>query len=426
MMPLPPSIIPESEESSLHPLSEASSGYISTSLSTATLSDVYTLSWDLPPPSPGVDDLEAATDPGHYGGEAQAESGHSALVLKEGACGTVTESTSLQSGHTRPDSSPNAPLAVQLKDQDEELDGPRQEEHEERSLTRHSEEQIHDKDSPQEFLPKTNQTDVLQKEPSDCEASQSGRRLQTATADAEAAPPVCDQTVAPAPEVEPEGPPPETQLPVQDNPTVDEAQRPDTHQSRQDAPKALEPAVDSTTDQGPQVQGTSDSSNPNGTKTSALPSTREEISSNGSAKAGPDPEPSQSKVLPSKPNPFKIQKVKSSDLHSFQGIIKTGEDGSEPSDPDSSLAAGNQLAVPMESLEIISDSEEGDAAGTVLPDWLKEGEFVTVGTNKCGTVRYVGPTDFAEGTWVGVELEAPAGRSTGSQHGPLLHCSRPH
>lgn len=118
---------------------------------------------------------------------------------------------------------------------------------------------------------------------------------------------------------------------------------------------------------------------------------------------------SQSRVEPSKPNPsgtnpFKIQKVKSSDLKSFRPILGMDETASAQVDP------ANSLGVPLENLEIISDSEEGDAAAAAaLPDWLKEGEFVTVGGNKSGTVRYVGPTDFAEGTWVGVELEAPAG-----------------
>uniref|UniRef100_M3ZHX7 Kinesin family member 13B n=1 Tax=Xiphophorus maculatus TaxID=8083 RepID=M3ZHX7_XIPMA len=101
-----------------------------------------------------------------------------------------------------------------------------------------------------------------------------------------------------------------------------------------------------------------------------------------------------SKSSSSAVNPFKIQKVKSSDLKSFQQIV--GEEG-----------------------------EEGDeVASDVLPDWLKEGEFVSVGTNKSGTVRYVGPTDFAEGTWVGVELEVPAGKNDGSVGGKhYFHCN---
>uniref|UniRef100_A0A8D0D5Y4 Kinesin family member 13B n=1 Tax=Sander lucioperca TaxID=283035 RepID=A0A8D0D5Y4_SANLU len=97
-----------------------------------------------------------------------------------------------------------------------------------------------------------------------------------------------------------------------------------------------------------------------------------------------------------------IQKVKSSDLRSFQRIV--GKEEGKPA-------------------QMISDSEEGDATA-VLPDWLKEGEFVTVGNNKNGTVRYVGPTDFAEGTWVGVELEVPAGKNDGSVCGKhYFHCN---
>ncbi|KAI4802323.1 hypothetical protein KUCAC02_020171 [Chaenocephalus aceratus] len=56
--PLPPPIIPETEDSLPSPTSESSSGYISTNMSTATLADVYTLSWDLPP----SDVMEALSD----------------------------------------------------------------------------------------------------------------------------------------------------------------------------------------------------------------------------------------------------------------------------------------------------------------------------------------------------------------------------
>uniref|UniRef100_A0A8C5F5Q3 Kinesin motor domain-containing protein n=1 Tax=Gadus morhua TaxID=8049 RepID=A0A8C5F5Q3_GADMO len=47
--PLPPPVVPETKDTAHSPLSQSSSGYASTSISTATLSDVYTLSWDLPP-----------------------------------------------------------------------------------------------------------------------------------------------------------------------------------------------------------------------------------------------------------------------------------------------------------------------------------------------------------------------------------------
>ncbi|KAB0395977.1 hypothetical protein E2I00_020211, partial [Balaenoptera physalus] len=69
-------------------------------------------------------------------------------------------------------------------------------------------------------------------------------------------------------------------------------------------------------------------------------------------------------------------------------------------------SAGAQAPV---RLEVSSDSEEASE----VPEWLREGEYVTVGTNKTGVVRYVGPTDFQEGTWVGVELDLP---TVGQRH----------
>uniref|UniRef100_A0A669BVN3 Kinesin family member 13B n=1 Tax=Oreochromis niloticus TaxID=8128 RepID=A0A669BVN3_ORENI len=124
-----------------------------------------------------------------------------------------------------------------------------------------------------------------------------------------------------------------------------------------------------------------------------------------------DQEPSKPDVTPSPSvaNPFKIQKVKSSDLKSFLQILSE-EEHDKPT---------------LENLEIISDTEDGDtAASAVLPEWLKEGEFVSVGANKSGTVRYLGPTDFAEGIWVGVELEVPAGKNDGSVAGKhYFHCN---
>lgn len=63
----------------------------------------------------------------------------------------------------------------------------------------------------------------------------------------------------------------------------------------------------------------------------------------------------------------------------------------------------------FERLEIFVDGDE-HSQDDVLPDWLTEGAYVTVGSNKAGTVRYVGLTQFAEGVWVGVELDTPVGR----------------
>uniref|UniRef100_A0A8C7HTJ2 Kinesin family member 13B n=1 Tax=Oncorhynchus kisutch TaxID=8019 RepID=A0A8C7HTJ2_ONCKI len=103
-------------------------------------------------------------------------------------------------------------------------------------------------------------------------------------------------------------------------------------------------------------------------------------------------------------NAFKIQKVKTSDLKSFQPILDEDEG-----------QAGAERAGANEGVTDVT---------TAVPDWLKEGEFVTVGSHKSGMVSYVGPTDFAEGTWVGVELDLPAGKNDGSVGGKhYFHCN---
>ncbi|KAM9861165.1 kinesin-like protein KIF13B [Aulostomus maculatus] len=76
----------------------------------------------------------------------------------------------------------------------------------------------------------------------------------------------------------------------------------------------------------------------------------------------------------------------------------------------------------FERLEIFVDDEER-SHDDVLPHWLTDGAYVTVGSNKAGTVRYVGMTQFAEGVWVGVELDTPVGKNDGSVGGHrYFHC----
>uniref|UniRef100_A0A8D3CUM6 Kinesin family member 13Bb n=1 Tax=Scophthalmus maximus TaxID=52904 RepID=A0A8D3CUM6_SCOMX len=311
-VPLPINL--ETEESTPSPESEASSGYMSTSISTATLSDVYTLSWDLPP-----------------------SSGFEMVPDEEEEDARVTPSYTL-----RPE--------TLLVDQSE---------HDESSQGLNDEAAVEKIDLPPPQLDDTtSDSNLSQQEPNQ---SPSVWLKEQGKSDSAA----------------------ESDLPGQ-------------------ATQKQESTADPT---GLDLQ--------------------QESPAESSAPAAPTP--LSEDTLPSKPaapaaNPFKIQKVKSSDLKSFHRVLD--EENAGLGDEAGSLGTALFLSVPMESLEIISDSEEGDAASTVLPDWLKEGEFVTVGTNKSGTVRYVGPTDFAVGTWVGVELEVPAGKNDGSVAGKhYFHCN---
>ncbi|XP_041520307.1 kinesin-like protein KIF13B isoform X1 [Microtus oregoni] len=108
-------------------------------------------------------------------------------------------------------------------------------------------------------------------------------------------------------------------------------------------------------------------------------------------------------------SPFRIRKVRTSELKSFTGMLGGASSGAEE-DPLASEEPSHAGGQALGRLEVTSDSEEASE----VPEWLKEGEYVVVGTSKTGIVRYIGPTDFQEGTWIGVELDLPSGKNDGS------------
>uniref|UniRef100_A0A669PC22 Kinesin family member 13A n=1 Tax=Phasianus colchicus TaxID=9054 RepID=A0A669PC22_PHACC len=76
-----------------------------------------------------------------------------------------------------------------------------------------------------------------------------------------------------------------------------------------------------------------------------------------------------------------------------------------------------------------SDCEDAASADQahVLPSWVAVGEQVCVGSNKVGTVRYVGTVDFSAGIWVGVELNVQLGKHDGTVKGrEYFHCKPRH
>ncbi|KAB7500910.1 Tubulin-specific chaperone B, partial [Armadillidium nasatum] len=60
------------------------------------------------------------------------------------------------------------------------------------------------------------------------------------------------------------------------------------------------------------------------------------------------------------------------------------------------------------------------------PEWCTLGESVQIRPyNYSGVVAYVGPTDFAQGTWVGIELDVPMGKNDGCVNGVRYFSCRP-
>uniref|UniRef100_A0A8C2IK36 Kinesin family member 13Ba n=1 Tax=Cyprinus carpio TaxID=7962 RepID=A0A8C2IK36_CYPCA len=101
-------------------------------------------------------------------------------------------------------------------------------------------------------------------------------------------------------------------------------------------------------------------------------------------------------------SPFSLQKVKANELRSFSNILGDGK----------ATTMQVQQTNSLEKLEMTFKDEEPKELA-----WLKVGGRVTVGSSKSGTVRYIGPTHFSEGVWVGVELDTPSGKYDGSVEG---------
>lgn len=50
---------------------------------------------------------------------------------------------------------------------------------------------------------------------------------------------------------------------------------------------------------------------------------------------------------------------------------------------------------------------------------------VAYALGKSGIVRYIGPTDVAQGEWVGIELDKPEGKNNGELNGRVYFTCEP-
>ncbi|XP_075976205.1 kinesin heavy chain 73 isoform X4 [Anticarsia gemmatalis] len=72
---------------------------------------------------------------------------------------------------------------------------------------------------------------------------------------------------------------------------------------------------------------------------------------------------------------------------------------------------------PASSTERIGD-DESSSESPALQAWMCVGESVQLRlSSSTGVIAYAGPTHFANGTWIGVELDAPTGKNDGSVGG---------
>lgn len=61
-----------------------------------------------------------------------------------------------------------------------------------------------------------------------------------------------------------------------------------------------------------------------------------------------------------------------------------------------------------------------------VPEWVTLGESVLIRPyNSSGVIAYIGGTDFASGTWIGVELDAPKGKNDGTVQGVQYFTCKP-
>ncbi|VDD77637.1 unnamed protein product [Mesocestoides corti] len=90
-----------------------------------------------------------------------------------------------------------------------------------------------------------------------------------------------------------------------------------------------------------------------------------------------------------------------------------------PGTPATNPSSGVQRVGGVSSAETPLTRPGGGGGG------LQVGDRVQVSGSRVGTVRFIGPTDFAAGDWVGIELDDPLGKNDGSVMGRRYFTCKP-
>ncbi|EEB18127.1 conserved hypothetical protein [Pediculus humanus corporis] len=130
-------------------------------------------------------------------------------------------------------------------------------------------------------------------------------------------------------------------------------------------------------------------------------------------------------IVPTKLPPGKVVKRKKTPS---KGCSNNGHRASFPmvAPTLTESKAGNNLLNGSESIERLKNFFHADEVDANVPDWVVVGESVLIRPyNTSGVVAYLGSTDFAPGTWVGVELDAPTGKNDGVIQGVRYFTCKP-
>uniref|UniRef100_A0AAR2K296 Kinesin family member 13A n=1 Tax=Pygocentrus nattereri TaxID=42514 RepID=A0AAR2K296_PYGNA len=113
-------------------------------------------------------------------------------------------------------------------------------------------------------------------------------------------------------------------------------------------------------------------------------------------------------------------------LHNGKDSPSSSSSSTTPTQPEGSSLEDHMFS--KTTVETGSSAPEEDEGAPVaqLPDWMAPGEQVWVGT-RSGTVHYVGGVEFAQGIWVGVELDRAVGKHNGTVQGRVyFRCASGH